>query len=339
MKNLFDAYLIVDWSAANGPKTGKDSIWCAWIGPPTEDDHQGRMVRELGNPPTRAAATSLVRSWLVKAAMRKLRVLVGFDFPFGWPHGMAQRLTPTLDSPPWQSNWKAIAAALHDDALNVSNRFEVAASFNQRISDGPAPFWARPVNLQRAPDLVTSKRSDPHYADLPKWRLTEQGLRDAGNRPQECWKLFGAGSVGSQALVGVPRICALRDDPDLAKFSQVWPFETGFTQRPGLQDLPKQFGMAHILQPYILHAEIWPGIHQAKSDIALADPGPVWGDVPDAKQVLGLAEWLYNTDIEGKLAAYFAAPHALSSKDKKTAENEEGWILGAPAPIRAPGPE
>lgn len=47
---LFDAYLIVDWSANSQPKHGKDSIWLAY--------HEHDTLLE--NPTTRVAARNRV---------------------------------------------------------------------------------------------------------------------------------------------------------------------------------------------------------------------------------------------------------------------------------------
>ena len=54
----FDAYIMVDWSAASAPKTGKDSVWwclCAWLG--------GRLVVEANeNSPTRQLCFDVLRT-------------------------------------------------------------------------------------------------------------------------------------------------------------------------------------------------------------------------------------------------------------------------------------
>ena len=44
---IFDRYIAVDWSANNGPKTGRDSIWIAEAtasGPVPSDRASGRIV-------------------------------------------------------------------------------------------------------------------------------------------------------------------------------------------------------------------------------------------------------------------------------------------------------
>src|SRR5437762_12862436 len=80
---LFDTYVIVDWSAASQPKTGRDSIWICRLGADGES---------FCNPPTRHAAKGLLADMLAGASARGERVVVGFDFPFGYPAGFAARL-------------------------------------------------------------------------------------------------------------------------------------------------------------------------------------------------------------------------------------------------------
>ncbi len=49
---MFDAHVMVDWSAANVPRTGRDSIWICWHGPDGES---------LENPPTRQRGQGAAR--------------------------------------------------------------------------------------------------------------------------------------------------------------------------------------------------------------------------------------------------------------------------------------
>jgi precorrin-8X/cobalt-precorrin-8 methylmutase len=59
-------------------------------------------------------------------------------------------------------------------------------------------------------------------------------ITDIGNM-QPIWKLYGNGSVGSQTL-GIPHLTALRDDPELASISKVWPLETGMRMLPNREN-------------------------------------------------------------------------------------------------------
>jgi hypothetical protein len=64
----FDRYVAVDWSAANSPVTGKDSIW---IG---EAVHtvSGIELRPSRNPRTRSAAMAEIEAILSDALSRRL---------------------------------------------------------------------------------------------------------------------------------------------------------------------------------------------------------------------------------------------------------------------------
>src|SRR5216683_690141 len=136
---MFDTFVMVDWSAATVPRTGRDSIWICW-----RDATGERLV----NPATRHAAKSLLSDWLTTAMSQNARVLIGFDFPFGYPAGFAARLG--LSGLPWRAVWDEIARLLHDDEHNANNRFDVADGLNQRVSGGLFPFWGCPLASARA---------------------------------------------------------------------------------------------------------------------------------------------------------------------------------------------
>ena len=120
-----------------------------------------------------------------------------------------------------------MARHVADDASNVNSRFEVASEINRKLGS-QAPFWGRPAQLNLI-DLPTHKtvayRGPTEPGGLKEWRRVEDRLRDLGTSPQPAWKLFYAGSVGSQTLVGIPVLHRLRNHEQLRGVSQVWPFE------------------------------------------------------------------------------------------------------------------
>ena len=131
------------------------------------------------------------------------RTLLGVDFSLGYPAGTAEALG--LSGTPWRAVWTLLSALVVDADDNANNRFEVAADLNRRIGGGPGPFWGCPPS-RRSPTLTTTKtRPDP----LAEWRIVEAELRRGGHRPFSGWQLLGVGSVGSQSLVGIPRLAAL----------------------------------------------------------------------------------------------------------------------------------
>jgi precorrin-8X/cobalt-precorrin-8 methylmutase len=213
----FDAYLMVDWSANGRPVTGSDSIWYCLV-VRSGNEHS---VEELENPSTRREAMAEIKVILRELASRERMVLVGFDFPLGYPKGFAAALGLT-GAPPWLAVWHDLSSRIVDGDDNVNNRFEVAGDLNDCISGGCYPFWGCPVG-RRSPTMSCTKGGPGH--------LAERRLTDVGNM-QPIWKLYGNGCVGSQALVGIPHLAALRNDTVLSPVSRVWPFETGLVAMP-----------------------------------------------------------------------------------------------------------
>jgi hypothetical protein len=123
------------------------------------------------------------------------------------------------------------------------------------------------------------------------------------------WKLFGPGSVGSQTMLGIPKVWTLRDDPLLRDASRVWPFETGFTYPP----IPS-------IDPFVLHAEIWPGIVNERLDPSVS--------IRDQAQVRAMVEWLHDLDTTNQLTQLFDAPSSLSDASLAQCTEHEGWIFG-----------
>ncbi len=211
---LFDTHVIVDWSAANQPKTGRDSIWICRLGAEGES---------VCNPPTRHAAKGVLADMLASASGRAERVLLGFDFPFGYPAGFAARLG--LVGTPWRTLWDEIAGLLHDNENNRNDRFEVGAMLNRRVSNGSGrfPFWGCPVGFTHEFLGPRHHRGHTSAEPLKERRLIDEWMVGA----QPCWKLAYTGSVGSQSLTGIPVVRGLRDDPRWENCARIWPFETG----------------------------------------------------------------------------------------------------------------
>ena len=216
--------------------------------------------------------------------------------------------------PAWTATWRHLVAELVDEPNNRNNRFAVAAAVNARISDGVGPFWGAPPARVTESLAATKAPGFPHVhrtGTLPEHRLAEVAVRErTGRRPFPIWQLLGAGSVGSQALTGIPVVAGWRHDPALAERSLVWPFETGLA----LPDVHATTGATDL----IVHAEIWP----SSIDVDLTVH-----EVRDAAQVICLARHLAALDERGVLAAEFAPP--LGPDDARAVVSEEGWIVGA----------
>ena len=135
---VFDAYLMVDWSAANTPKLGKDSIW---LGLTVRGRHGPKLTR-LENIATRDAATERIIQLAVNNRRRSRRILIGFDFPFGFPSGTASALGKR--GLPWRNLWQELEDRLVDSNDNANNRFDVAEGLNAALTGEAFPFWGLP---------------------------------------------------------------------------------------------------------------------------------------------------------------------------------------------------
>ena len=179
---MFDRYVMVDWSASSRLCTGTDSVWICIA------DADG--AKNTANPPTRGAAEALLRHVLRNAVANDERVLVGFDFPYGYPCGFAEALG--LSGAAWRGIWDRLSAEVADDPdTNENNRFAAAASLNAALEK--ELFWGRPSALELAHlsplrDRVVY-RSDTSPDALPEWREVENVLRSRALYPQPAWKL------------------------------------------------------------------------------------------------------------------------------------------------------
>ena len=298
MARLFNAYVIVDWSAASKPTKGPDSIWIGVV----KRDVRFRMTFESHNPSTRGQAETLIGSILDDRAKRSERTLLGFDFPLGFPRGLAAALKLPGEEP-WRAVWNQIDRMVKDKPDNTNNRFGVGSEINRRLTGGPFPFWGVPP--KDALTTLQPKKQRPHGpGDLPEFRHAELAAKGASSP----WKLFYQGSVGGQAILGIPVVRRLK----LARGEafQVWPFETGW----------RALDEAKLAGVEVVAAEVYP---------SLLKPQPQPGEPKDLAQVRALAEHFAREDEAGRLGALFGPPKDIAADVVLDAEHEEGWVLGA----------
>lgn len=279
---MFDRIVIVDWSAAATPKRGKDSIWTYVHGDLVAINH-----------PTRAATFGVLLDLLRPTG----RILLGFDFPLGYPAGFAEQ-AKLGGGEPWKATWKYLADHITDDERNRNNRWDVAATLNARL--GELRFWG-----------VPSRRADAHLTVrkpplVNEFRIVELRLKRRGLHPFSTWHLLGAGSVGSQTLTGIPVVHRLRHHPDISDRTRIWPFETGLTSNPATHHVDA-----------IVIAEVWPSAIPHDSSLH---------HIKDACQVMTLARHYADLDATGDLAALFHPD--LAPDEARRVVDEEAWILG-----------
>lgn len=290
---LFDRYLIVDWSAANTPKRGRDSIWIAL--------YDGGDCTLLSNVSTRSAAIAQIRTILRETLAKGQRLLCGFDFAFGYPKGMSERIAGKGD---WQSLWKHWRSVLQDGADNRSNSFEVAARINRDLSASlqeTGPYWGHPHQHQGRYAGLLPKRNGGVFQTIPEFRLVEKAAKGA----KSVWQLAYNGAVGRQAMLGMAQLQDLRTEPAFAGDLAVWPFETEFARK---------------LEKPIVISEVYPSLFPLRADLH---------EVKDAAQVLGVATHFAELDEKERLGTLLDAPDCLGEAERKQVETEEGWIVGA----------
>lgn len=295
----FDYFLSVDWSSRAKPSPAKPTKDAIWVG---EAKAGGRVTAKYFR--TRHDCFIYLEKRLTRLLKQDRRVLVGWDFVFGYPAGLGDALK-IKKKRPWKHVWKLLDRLVLDHKDNRNNRFTVGAELNRRISVGSGPFWGVPAGQS---GIFLGSKKDFSYpvvnkrAVLAERRLVEHRVK----KMQPGWKLAYAGSVGSQALLGIPKVYDLRFNNDKLKDrSYVWPFETKFADK-----LPKG--------GCIVHAEIYPSM------VPLSGKDKI----TDRAQVRAYTKWLQMEQIAGRLAGWLAGPKGLSKKERKRVLREEGWVLG-----------
>jgi len=296
----FDHFLSIDWSSRAKPSPAKPTKDAIWVG---EGTATGRVTVKYFR--TRQACMEYVERRLARMLKAGKRVLVGWDFVFGYPKGLAKALK-IKKKPAWKRIWKLINRLIIDDTDKTNNRFTVGAELNRRISVGSGPFWGVPVGQS---GIFLGSKKDFSYPVVNKHVVLKERrlVEERVPKMQPGWKLAYAGSVGSQALLGLPRLYQLCTDAAKKKQAKhvVWPFETGFDQK-----IPKG--------ACALHAEIYPSMISLKGK----------DKITDRAQMKAYVRWLQEEQKHGRLNGWLAGPDDLSKKQRKRVLRHEGWVLG-----------
>ena len=198
---MFDRILMLDWSAAAGPRRGADSIWL------------GDGVEHPVNLPTRTAAETALAAALAAPG----RVLLGVDIGFGWPSGLARTVTGQASA---LAMWDWLADRVQDNTQSVSNYRAVAAQANGCFHGGAGPFWGDGTRAG-TPGLPRLKPALP--PGLAPLRQTETHAAATGPKPKSMFQLAGAGAVGAQSLTCLPVLARLARQ--LGPQAAIWPFQ------------------------------------------------------------------------------------------------------------------
>ncbi|MGP3697840.1 molybdopterin-guanine dinucleotide biosynthesis protein B [Rhodobacter sp. NSM] len=279
VRSGFDTVIAVDWSGASVPSPRKPSSDAIWIGVASP------LGETVSYHRTRADAEAHLSDLFAFELAAGRRVLAGFDFPFGYPQGFAPRLTGEAFAP---ALWDWLEQRIEDGPDNANNRFQLADRIN---ADFPTsgPFWGRPGGLELA-NLPDRKLCDHEALGIAERRRVELAVP----RAHPVWKLYTTGSVGSQALLGLPVIARLR-----RRFhASAWPFEGGSG-------------------PLVV-AEIYPSLLGPQITKATRE-----GEIKDSAQVRLMARALWRMARDGSLN------DLLADVPDWPGRAEEGWILGA----------
>ncbi len=294
---LFHTHIVVDWSARSKPspaKPTKDAIWWA-----VARIASGIKVDEPEYVRTRHEALDRLAGLVAGELDAGRRVLVGFDFPFGYPAGVAEHLTGKASA---MALWDWLAAQINDAPDNANNRYDVAAAINDTYP-GLGPFWGRPSSwLYPAIPVRASERTEQN-AHPPERRICD--IRAAGAKT--VWQLAYTGSVGSQILLGLPALKRLVEDQRIAGRAAIWPFETGL-RTPDAQAVIAE------VYPSLLRAEVRARRHE--------------DEILDSAQVRVNAEAFARLDARDRLASLCAGAPGLSAEERRLVATEEAWILG-----------
>jgi molybdopterin molybdotransferase len=285
----FDSVAVVDWSA--GKRAARPKADAIWIGLTRE----GREEPPLFCPGRAEAEAALVELIETERAAGR-RLLIGFDFPFGYPKGFARKVTGSDD--PF-ALWAWLEARIEEAEDGSNNRFPLAEEINA-LFDTPGPFWGKPNGAEAQgdwPGLPYRKTAITYGLD---GMIAEKRNCDlAAQAASSCFQLYFNPTVGSQVLTGLPVLERLRQR--YAEALAVWPFE------PRWQDAP------------VVLAEIWPGlIKRAVSEAVKRAPEDK--PIKDRYQVRLLARALAQLPADELSEMMAEVPEDAS---------EEAWILGA----------
>ena len=294
---LFHTHVVVDWSARSkpGPKNPtKDSIW--WGVARIAGDIE---VEEPKYVRTRHEALDGLACLIATELDAGRRVLVGIDFPFGYPAGVAEHLTGKASA---MALWNWLAAQIKDAPDNDNNRYDAAAAINDAYP-GLGPFWGRPSswNYPAIPIRASARTcQERHPAERRVCDIRATGAKTV-------WQLAYSGSVGSQMLLGLPVLKRLTEDPRIRGRAAIWPFQTGL-RTPAA--------------PAVI-AEVYPSLLREQVRARRRK-----GEILDSAQVRVNAEAFARLDAGGGLAPLLAGAPCLTAEERWVVETEEAWILG-----------
>ncbi len=190
----YDSVAIIDWNAGNdtGPTPRKDAIWVAVAS------------RDHAEEPVYLRNRVVAFEWLTALIEREMtagrKLLIGFDFPFGYPEHFAAAITSSFAP---MALWDFYAEAL-EDTPRRNNRFDLAGELNARFP-GVGPFWFNGLKRD-IPNLPRTRKERTKDHGQKERRVTDSKHRGTFT----VWQMGGAGAVGGQTMTGMAALSRLR---------------------------------------------------------------------------------------------------------------------------------
>ncbi len=351
----FERFIFVDWSASAKPTKNKNSIWIGccqsdgeersfnadltgYVGGKKIVDNWNNILRNfqkkekflknsfVANPPTRKAALDFIKQILEQD---KKKTLIGFDFGFGYPHQAYGTEEKTLGGC-WKCLWEKLTSLYSEDDQEIDNKGRPHYKLVDQWNSGKKGlfFWGKPNNIKGSLDNVKTVECDAKArredAKVDNFRITDKRVRWSGVK--SLWQLYGAGSVGSQTLLGIPYVEELRRC--FGEKVRVWPFETNFGKNlKGFNILICEVHFAAIGRVQERIARKTDALECQSENHQIPKGYP-----KDRIQVEEMCRFFAEEDKDGSLLQKFLKVDCscVSKDDRIKAQTKEGWILGAP---------
>ena len=206
MLSRIQRIVAIDWSGDASAAGQRRKIWAGVWSAGGGDVFGGRVALENGR------TRDEIAEWLIGLARETPRMVVGFDFCFGFPEWFARGELGCADGPAF---WELVER-------EHGTRWLVHGGADRR-------FWGRPhkrpLEFSGARLHRMLRATDIDHKLAARIAEPERAARVRGIAPKSVFQIGGAGAVGTASLRGMPVVRRLRE----AGFA-VWPFD-----RPALK--------------------------------------------------------------------------------------------------------